>query len=77
MEIYYMYSSLIFLIHGPFFLDLLLYQFCKSYGIVKVYLQREISSFNICRLRVYFDLMGQSHEKVGERRVEGDSLGPN
>jgi hypothetical protein len=22
-------------------------------------------------------LMGQSHEKVGEMRVQGDSLGPN
>jgi hypothetical protein len=25
----------------------------------------------------FTDLNGQSHEKVGEMRVQGDSLGPN
>jgi hypothetical protein len=28
-------------------------------------------------LSVINDLKGQSHEKVGEMRVQGDSLGPN
>jgi hypothetical protein len=34
------------------------------------------SSFYFSAIRA-IQLKGQSHEKVGEMRVEGDSLGPN
>jgi hypothetical protein len=28
-------------------------------------------------IKAHINLKGQSHEKVGEMRVQGDSLGPN
>jgi hypothetical protein len=43
--------------------------YCSIFGLQKVFI-------NVIE-KVFLLLKGQSHEKVGEMRVEGDSLGPN
>jgi hypothetical protein len=48
-----------------------------TYEIFSTWSDQERSNFYIIQYCFFSRLKGRSHEKVGEMRVQGNSLGPN